>query len=96
MSFGGFTSNSSGRVSEASGGGKMVADGLCSYNIMLTGAMSQTLQMVQSSYSKPLFSTPPLSLALVCTLLSLSLSVVCVSENQILLKDLVLLYFKCL
>ncbi|KAH6835740.1 hypothetical protein C2S53_002929 [Perilla frutescens var. hirtella] len=64
MSFGGFTSRNSGSVSEASVGGKMVADGLCSYNIMSTGAMSQTVQMVQSSYSQPLLSTPPLSLAL--------------------------------
>lgn len=67
MSFGGFTS----------AGEKMVGDGLCSYNIISTGAMpmSQTLQRVHSSYSQPLFTTPPLSLALVCSL-SLSLHVI--------------------
>lgn len=70
MNFGGFPSRSSGFVSESSSGGKMVGDGLCSYNIMSSGA--NAMQMVHSSYSQPLFSTPPLSLALVCTLLSLS------------------------
>ncbi|GFP87661.1 homeobox-leucine zipper protein anthocyaninless 2 [Phtheirospermum japonicum] len=43
----------------------MVADGLCSYNIMsTTGPMSQPLQMLHSSHSQPLFNSPPLSLAL--------------------------------
>ncbi|KAL1555077.1 homeobox-leucine zipper protein ANTHOCYANINLESS 2-like isoform X2 [Salvia divinorum] len=58
MSFGGFPSKSSGE--------KMVADGLFSYNTMSTAAnaMPHTVQMLQSSYSQPLFSTPPLSLSL--------------------------------
>ncbi|KAL0400786.1 UNVERIFIED_CONTAM: Homeobox-leucine zipper protein ROC4 [Sesamum latifolium] len=67
MSFGGFTGKSSGAgVSDHSGGGggKMVADGLCSYGIMSTGAISQPLQMVHSSHSQPMFISPPLSLAL--------------------------------
>ncbi|KAI3458182.1 hypothetical protein Pfo_014845 [Paulownia fortunei] len=64
MSFGGFTSKSSTGVSDPRGGGKMVADGFCSYNIMSTGAMSQPVQMAHSSHSQPLFNSPPLSLAL--------------------------------
>ncbi|KAL3645278.1 hypothetical protein CASFOL_010458 [Castilleja foliolosa] len=73
MSFGGFTSkNSSGSVSDhhggGGGGGEMVADGLCSYNIMSSttgsiGPMPQSLQMLHSSHSQPLFNSP-LSLAL--------------------------------
>ncbi|KAK6135309.1 hypothetical protein DH2020_030951 [Rehmannia glutinosa] len=43
MSFGGFTSKNSSGISDPGGGGgrKMVADGLCSYNIMSTGGLSQ-------------------------------------------------------
>ncbi|KAG6390178.1 hypothetical protein SASPL_151660 [Salvia splendens] len=55
-SFGGFPSKSRSLVSEASGGEKMVADGFSSYNNI---AMS-----LQSSYSQPLFTTPPLSIAI--------------------------------
>ncbi|KAL1531440.1 homeobox-leucine zipper protein ANTHOCYANINLESS 2-like isoform X2 [Salvia divinorum] len=61
-SFGGFSSRSRSFVSEASGGEKMVADnGFCSYNIMPTAANNMPLQ---SSYSQPLFNTPPLSLSI--------------------------------
>lgn len=70
-SFGGFPSKSRSFASEASGGEKMVADGFSSYNynnIMSTAANAMSLQ---SSYSHPLFTTPPLSIAIVCILLSL-------------------------
>ncbi|KAK6155754.1 hypothetical protein DH2020_010002 [Rehmannia glutinosa] len=66
MSFGGFTSKNSSGISDPGGGGgrKMVADGLCSYNIMSTGGLSQPVQMLHSSLSQPLFNSPPLSLSL--------------------------------
>ncbi|KAL6514289.1 hypothetical protein OROMI_034352 [Orobanche minor] len=67
MSFGGFSSKSCSRggINEPGGGGKMVGDGLSSYNIMsTTGAMSQPLQMLHSHHSRPLFNSQPLSLAL--------------------------------
>ncbi|KAL6554654.1 hypothetical protein OROHE_007393 [Orobanche hederae] len=61
MSFGGF----GGDISEPGGGGKMMANGLCSYNIMsTTGAMPQPLQMLHSSHSQPLFNSPSLPLVL--------------------------------
>lgn len=85
-SFGGFPSKSRSFVSEASGGEKMVADGFSSYNnIMSTAANAMSLQ---SSYSQPLFTTPPLSISIVCILLSNCFSVcVCVCVNQFLVYD---------
>ncbi|KAL6554642.1 hypothetical protein OROHE_007381 [Orobanche hederae] len=63
MSFGGFSS--SGDISEPGDGGKMMANGLCSYNIMsTTGAMTQPLQMLDSSHSHTLFNSPSLPLVL--------------------------------
>ncbi|KAL6509479.1 hypothetical protein OROGR_022789 [Orobanche gracilis] len=57
MSFGGFSS--SGDISEPGGGRKMMANGLCSYNIMsTTGAMPQPLQMLHLANSQPLFNSP--------------------------------------
>lgn len=69
MSFEGYDNKNS---RDFSGGGKMVADDLCSYNLLSN--VSQRAQMLHSSHSQALFNSSPLSLALVCSL-SLSLCV---------------------